>query len=102
MSNKLVYVTDRLFLLDKLELISTAWVASVDEIVLVEGDFILLVLIEYIYLFVAEICRVLTIMKVVDHVLTRSPNTVLEIEIIIRSDCQSVLDDLWNTSPIVT
>ena len=32
----------------------------------------------------------------------RFPNTISEIDISISSDCQSTLDNLWNTSLMVT
>ena len=40
-SRKLVCITNKSFYLDKLDLISATWVASVNKGVVVEGDFIL-------------------------------------------------------------
>jgi len=99
---KLVCVTNRLLYPDKPDLISTAWVALVNEEVVAEGDFILLVPIEYTYPFIVEICRSLIIMIIIDYVLIRFPNTILEIDITIGLDCQSALDNLWNILLIVT
>ena len=100
-SSKLVCVTDGSFYSDKLDLISAAWVALVNEGVVAEGDFISSVLIEYAHPFAVKICGALTIIIIIDYVLIRFPNIILEMDITISLDCQSALDNLWNILLIV-
>ena len=99
---KLVCITDISFFLEKLHLISAAWVALVDQVIVAKGDFISSVLIEYAYPFTAEIYRVLAIIIVINHMLIKYPNILSTLYLTIRLDYQLVLDNLWNSLSIIT
>jgi len=62
--------------------------------ILYQGDFISLVPIEHTHPFTAEICRVLVIMIVINHILKKYPNILSTLHFKIGSDCQLVLDNL--------
>ena len=66
------------------------------------GDFISLVAKEYYHLYVAELCGTLLIMSGVDYILWRSLYPSQAFNLKIGSDCKSVLNSLYNTSPVIT
>ena len=78
------------------------WHASVDKKIVARGDFISSVSEEYWHPYVAEICRLLSITISVDSILSRFSYPSIVFETKISSNCQSVIDSLWNTSPIIT
>ena len=84
---KLVCVTNRSFFPEKSHLISAAWLALVDQVIIAKGDFISSVSKEYTHPFAAEICRVLAIIIVINYILTKYPTTLSTLYLKIGSDC---------------
>ena len=65
------------------------------------AKFVTSVVEEYRHSFVAELYGALSIMKYIDSVLVRYPHSDTEFTMGIGSNCSSVLDTLWISSPVI-
>ena len=95
---KLVFITDGSFYSSRSHLISAAWLISFSEKIVGPEDFISLVKEAYQYLFAVEIYSILSIVVTINAILLRYlyPSAMMQLEI--RLDCQSVINNLNNTS----
>ena len=66
-----------------------------------KGNFIYTVVEENRNLFTAELYRILAFLVVIDYILTKYKVIKQSITITIGSDCKSILDILYNTSPVI-
>ena len=94
LDSKVTFVVDGLFFPEWSSLISAVWYASVDYKIVARGDFISLVAEEYRYLYEAELCGALSVIKRIDFVLSHFPHPSKAFDLRIRSNCQLVLHSL--------
>ena len=94
LNNELICVDDGSFYPDISHLISAAWFASMNGELIAFRYFISSVPIEFSYPFVAEMCGILDIVIIVDHILFKCPNSSTSIKIIVGSDFQPAINDL--------
>ena len=100
--SKLEFIVDGSFYPTKSYLISVAWFALTGRQLVAKAKFITSVVEEYRHPFAAELCGALSIMKCIDSVLARYPYPDTEFTVRIGSNCSSVLDTLWISSPVIT
>ena len=79
-----------------------AWFASEEEVIVAKSDFITIVAEEYRYPCVAKICGIMAYLKMIDNILFKYPNILRKIKLGVGSDCQAVIDNLWNNNPITS
>ena len=97
----LKYIIDSSFYPTKSKYISAVWFASEGNTILASREFITTVAEEYRHPFMAKICGVLLFLVTIDYILYKYPNTGGKISILVESDCQGVIDNLWNHNPII-
>ena len=102
LASKLEFVVNSSFYPTKSHLISAAWFASIGRQLVAKATFITSVVEEFQHPFSAELCGALSIMTCIDSILTRYPHPNIEFIVRIGSDCSSVLDTLWISSPVIT
>ena len=88
---------DGSFFLKHLSLISAHFKALIRNRILVEGNFISSVLLEYHYLYSAELCRALLVTQLVSHVIENLHTKPPEVQIAIESNCSAVIRALYST-----
>jgi len=99
------FVVDGSFFPNRSELISAAWfLVSPSFQKLAISDFITTVAMDFHHPFASEICSTLSIFFFIDKMFQSAPiNTrPSSIEIQLGSDCQAVIDNLWDPNPIVS
>ena len=74
---------------------------SAQQKIVGEENFISIVAEDYRNLFTAELYKVLAFLVVIDYVLTNHEVKTQNITITISSNCKSILDTLYNTSPVI-
>ena len=102
LAGNVTFVIDGLFFPEYSHLILAVWYALVEEKIVARGDFISSVSEEYRYLYAAELCGTLLIMIFTNAILSRYPHLSAALITKIGSDCQSVINLIWNTSLVIT
>ena len=98
--NKLKFVVDRLFYLEKSYLILAAWIAVNRKERVTKGEFILSVHESCRYPYAAETAGILSFLVAVDYLLLTHSYPSQSIEIETRLDCMSALRILWKSKII--
>ena len=93
-------MVDKSFYPSNSRYISAAWFMSESEEVIARGDFITMVAEEFRYSYAAEICRVLAYLKTINNILTKYSNVSRRLRLVMGSDYQAVINNLWNINPI--
>ena len=97
----LVHIVDNSFFPDNSKYILVSWYIVKDSVVIAKGDFITIVIEDYRHPYAAELCGVLSVFIILDYLLTKYSHIDSVKKIKIRSDCQAVINDLGNISPII-
>ena len=96
----LKYIVDSSFYLSKSRYISVAWFTSEEEEIIANGDFMTTVAEEYRHPYAAKICSILSYLIMINNILFKYPNILKKVKIVVGSDYQIVIDNLWNSNLI--